>query len=319
MATGVIQGRFTFQYGTSKEWEQSNLILLRGEPAFESDTTKLKFGDGRSLYKDLPYVSVGNLKITDFTEEQQKMIQGPPGPKGEPLTYDDLTADQRLDLKGEPGKDAEPLTIEFSAINEDGNTIVKFSDGSEIEIPKGDKGDQGNVTTYSAGNGLVLEGTTFSVSDDVAFKDDIPKKIDLTTEQKEALKTEIVPQYIGGDGIKIKDNVISQEPYLPPGKGILKLWNKYHTEEHIIGDEVEAEFRGAGSISARYEFIQLPSTVKIIRARALGGQPLEYVYIPDSVIEVEAGALSRAKLISINKSTKYDAETFKDAEVIVRS
>ena len=32
-------------------------ILLSGEPVFEIDTNKFKIGDGKSEYKDLPYVS----------------------------------------------------------------------------------------------------------------------------------------------------------------------------------------------------------------------------------------------------------------------
>ena len=103
MAVGIKQGRFQFQYGTSEEWERSDLILLRGEAAFEADTRKFKMGDGRSKYKDLEYVSVGQIDIKNATPEQLKLIVGPKGEKGAPMTYDMLTAEQRLELKGKDG------------------------------------------------------------------------------------------------------------------------------------------------------------------------------------------------------------------------
>lgn len=105
MAIGIIQGRFQFQRGTHKEWTDSDLILLDGELAIESDTSKIKIGNGRSLYKDLPYIEIGKIGVKDLTEEDLKKITGEKGEKGDPFTYEDLTAEQKLELRGEPGKD----------------------------------------------------------------------------------------------------------------------------------------------------------------------------------------------------------------------
>ena len=106
MATGIVQGRFQFQDGSKEELEASDLILLKGEIALETDeegTTRIKRGDGRSEYADLPYITIGQVDITNATAEQLKLIVGPKGEKGEALTYDKLTAEQRLDLKGKDG------------------------------------------------------------------------------------------------------------------------------------------------------------------------------------------------------------------------
>lgn len=106
MATGVIQGRFQFYDGTKEELEASDLILLKGELALETDeegATRIKRGDGRSKYVDLPYITIGQIDIANASPEQLKLIVGPKGEKGEALTWDMLTAEQRMDLKGKDG------------------------------------------------------------------------------------------------------------------------------------------------------------------------------------------------------------------------
>ena len=43
--------------GTSTNWETNNPLLLAGEIGFETDTQKLKIGNGTDNWNDLPYVS----------------------------------------------------------------------------------------------------------------------------------------------------------------------------------------------------------------------------------------------------------------------
>lgn len=47
-------------------------VLKQGEPAFETDTNKLKVGDGKSNYKDLPYLTgdTANFVIHDVAHNQ---------------------------------------------------------------------------------------------------------------------------------------------------------------------------------------------------------------------------------------------------------
>lgn len=42
--------------GKSTTWKNKNLLLLAGEPGFEVDTYRLKIGDGKTAWNDLPYI-----------------------------------------------------------------------------------------------------------------------------------------------------------------------------------------------------------------------------------------------------------------------
>lgn len=196
--------RLQLYNGTSSEWEESDLILRAGEPAYESDTTKLKIGDGRSLYRDLPYISVGEIDVRELSEEQKALIRGPKGEKGDPMTYNDLTADQRNDLKGEPG---EPVYVDdVRADTSKRETVIVFSDGKSAAIPwgdkgdpgeKGDPGDDGSDASVDAGTGLNKSGAIISIdSSYVATKEDldlyaksidIPKIVELSQKEYDAL------------------------------------------------------------------------------------------------------------------------------------
>lgn len=171
MATGVIQGRFQFYDGTKEELEASDLILLKGELALETDeegTTRIKRGDGRSKYMDLPYITIGEIKVDELSEEDKALIRGPKGEKGDPFTADDFTPSQWLDLKGDTGDVG----------------------------PQGEPGKDGSDATVIAGKGLTKSGDTISVDDTVAFKSDlkayakatdIPKMVILTQEDYDKL------------------------------------------------------------------------------------------------------------------------------------
>lgn len=156
MAVGVIQGRFQFYDGTKEELEASDLILLKGEIALErneeTNSIKMRVGDGKSTYADCPYIDIGTYSVESLRDEDIDKIRGPKGDKGDPFTADDFTPSQWLDLKGEPGKD-------------------------------------GSDATITAGKGLDKSGDTISVDDTVAFKSDltgfaksadIPKMVSLT-------------------------------------------------------------------------------------------------------------------------------------------
>ncbi len=44
-----------FRRGTAAQWASSNPVLASGEPGFETDTGKIKFGNGTSAWATLPY------------------------------------------------------------------------------------------------------------------------------------------------------------------------------------------------------------------------------------------------------------------------
>lgn len=74
-----------FKRMTAQEWQRSDYVPKESELVFESDTGFAKFGDGRSRFRDLKYLT------------------GPKGDRGEALRYADLTQTQKNELKGENG------------------------------------------------------------------------------------------------------------------------------------------------------------------------------------------------------------------------
>jgi hypothetical protein len=49
-----------FKRGTYRAFINVNPILFEGQPAFEIDTNRLKIGDGRARYTELPYIGEGH-------------------------------------------------------------------------------------------------------------------------------------------------------------------------------------------------------------------------------------------------------------------
>jgi len=47
---------FQFRRGTAAEWSARNPTLLPGEAGYETDSNRLKFGDGVRAWNSLPYV-----------------------------------------------------------------------------------------------------------------------------------------------------------------------------------------------------------------------------------------------------------------------
>ena len=52
---------FTFQFrrGTAAEWVAANPILAQGEPGLETDTNKIKYGNGVTRWNLLAYFAGG--------------------------------------------------------------------------------------------------------------------------------------------------------------------------------------------------------------------------------------------------------------------
>ncbi len=60
----------------------------------------MKAGDGKTIYADLPYISIGDFSFADLTEEEKTRVKGA---KGDAFTYDDFTESQLQALKGPKG------------------------------------------------------------------------------------------------------------------------------------------------------------------------------------------------------------------------
>jgi hypothetical protein len=57
--------RILLRRDTSIQWEYNNPVLLTGEQGYETDTGRLKIGDGQSNWTDLPYLNVGFDEISE--------------------------------------------------------------------------------------------------------------------------------------------------------------------------------------------------------------------------------------------------------------
>ena len=63
MATKTLNVRFQQKYDTAANWLNSEIVLLAGEMAIESDTGKFKFGDGEHVFKDLSYAGIDQAQL----------------------------------------------------------------------------------------------------------------------------------------------------------------------------------------------------------------------------------------------------------------
>lgn len=98
--TERANAKVQFKRMTQQQWQTSTYIADEGEMVFETDTGFAKFGDGRSRYSQLRYLTgpPGPQGIQG--------IQGPPGRDGV-VTFENLSQSQRNSLKGDRGERGE--------------------------------------------------------------------------------------------------------------------------------------------------------------------------------------------------------------------
>lgn len=94
--TETIPIRVQHKRMSASDWANSPLVLLDGELGVESDTGKVKVGNGHDLYSDLLYLTGPK------GDRGERGEQGPKGADGV-LRFEDLTSQQRETLKGAQG------------------------------------------------------------------------------------------------------------------------------------------------------------------------------------------------------------------------
>jgi hypothetical protein len=55
--------RIQLRRGKAAFWESENPILRDGEPGLETDTRRVKYGDGVTHWRELPYSSAGSVDL----------------------------------------------------------------------------------------------------------------------------------------------------------------------------------------------------------------------------------------------------------------
>lgn len=68
MATNTLNTRIVLKNDTAANWSTSTLVLLSGEIAIESDTRKVKIGDGTNVFKDLKYANLTPEEVQTLIE-----------------------------------------------------------------------------------------------------------------------------------------------------------------------------------------------------------------------------------------------------------
>lgn len=180
-----------FDRKDAAEWQRLNPVIDDGELVVELDTHKLKVGDGKLNYNNLPYYE---------------------GPRGESITKVQLSENGDLsvwigdketklgNIKGQKGDKGTSITD----ITKDGETLtIKLSDDTQktFNIPNGQKGDRGksveSARVDESGNFYVtIEGQSEKLLGNIkggkGDKGDSLKFEDLTPEQIAQIKAKDV-------------------------------------------------------------------------------------------------------------------------------
>ena len=121
--------------GTATEWATLNPLLAKGEQGYETDSHKMKIGDGVTPWSGLPYV-IGQQGTPGPVGPQG--VEGPMGPIG-PIGPQGATGPQGV--KGDTGDTG--ATGATGPQGPQGNTGVKGDTGAAG--PQGDQGVQGPI------------------------------------------------------------------------------------------------------------------------------------------------------------------------------
>lgn len=61
-----IRGTIRIRSATAAQWMAANPVLATGEPGLETDTRKVKYGDGTTSWNNLPYAADSSVKVCRF-------------------------------------------------------------------------------------------------------------------------------------------------------------------------------------------------------------------------------------------------------------
>jgi len=77
MACTTINAKILLRRDTASSWSIINPVLAQGEPGFETDTEKLKIGDGVTPWNDLGYIGIAdsNLIFSDIGNDTRQLTE----------------------------------------------------------------------------------------------------------------------------------------------------------------------------------------------------------------------------------------------------
>lgn len=148
--TETIPIRVQHKRMSARDWASSTLVLLDGELGIESDTGKVKVGNGTDRFSALQYLTgpKGDRGERGLKGEQgiqgvqgqrgaqgkrgEQGIQGPPGRDGV-VTFESLSTEQRNSLKGETGSTGSSVFVRYSE-HSDGHDMTDVVTENSVYI-----------------------------------------------------------------------------------------------------------------------------------------------------------------------------------------
>jgi len=136
--------------GTASQWTSTNPTLASGEWGFETDTGKVKIGDGSTVWASLAYIGGGDVTLTGTQTLTNKTLTAPIitiATNAQAASYTLVLTDQS-DLVEISNASANTLTVPL-------NSSVAFPVGTTITILQTGAGQ----TTITPTGGVTINGT----------------------------------------------------------------------------------------------------------------------------------------------------------------
>ena len=158
--------QFKLRRDTAANWTTANPTLAQGEPGFETDTNKLKIGDGLTAWATLPYLVPGATTYTAdrvLVSDASGVITASATITATELGYLDGVSSAiqtQLDAKAPATQTIDDKSAAYSIVASDAGKLIR-STGSAITITIADVLQNGQrVDFIQAGSGQI----TFSPS-----------------------------------------------------------------------------------------------------------------------------------------------------------
>lgn len=267
--TETIPVRVQHKRMSASDWASSSLVLLDGELGVESDTGKVKVGNGRDRFSSLQYLT---------GPKGDRGERGETGPRGADgvMRFEELTSQQRESLRGPQGLTG--LQGPMGQTGPQGNTGPAGPRG-----PEGPRGPRGEIGPRGA-DGVVRYDSPEAQQSlaDYARKSEIPiyriAKGDISGGGVGANGTIRTSDIMNPDGIKVGDII---EDYWSSATSVNQGFWKVTA---VNGTNISVQGIGTRDFPTPYNDNELKRRVTALENRPVnqsvinqnGSQPLKY-------------------------------------------